>query len=116
MTHESHTSERSDAAEERHYALSLLMDAFAEATLDGLPEDSMTQAALFVAFQKLVACYGEEAVAVFRRTFAGTDTPRRILGNQPAVIRACSRRAGRAIKPVGRPAGGFGNSGRPMTF
>ena len=41
------------------------MDAFTEASLDGLPEDSMTQAALFVSFQKLVACYGEEAVATF---------------------------------------------------
>ena len=65
MTHDSSASHRAEAAEERHYALSLMMDAFAEATLDGLPEDSMTQAALFVAFQKLVACYGEEAVATF---------------------------------------------------
>lgn len=65
MTHESTCSERGEAADERHYALTILMDAFAEATLDGLPEDSMTQAALFVAFQKLVSCYGEEAVAVF---------------------------------------------------
>ena len=65
MTYESRSFDPSDAAEERHYALALLMDAFAEATLDGLPEDSMTQAALFVAFQKLVTCYGEEAVAVF---------------------------------------------------
>ena len=65
MTYESPSSDPSDAADERHYALALLMDAFAEATLDGLPEDSMTQAALFVAFQKLVACYGEEPVAVF---------------------------------------------------
>ena len=65
MTHDSQSSERCDAADERHHALALLMDAFAEATLDGLPEDSMTQAALCVAFQKLVTCYGEDAVAVF---------------------------------------------------
>lgn len=64
MTYESRSSDPS-AAEERHYALSLLMDAFAEATLDGLPEDSMTHAALFEAFQKLVACYGEDPVATF---------------------------------------------------
>ena len=68
MTDESHSftsSDRIEVVDERHYALTLMMDAFAEANLDGLPEDSMTQAALFVAFQKLVSCYGEEAVAVF---------------------------------------------------
>lgn len=80
MTHESQTSERSDSAHERHYALTLLMDAFAEATLDGLPEDSMTQAALFVAFQKLVSCYGEEAVAVFAERL-----PERVRGGEFSV-------------------------------
>ncbi len=59
------TTERNDAADHRHSALSIVMEAFTEAHLDGLPEDSMTQAALFVAFQKLVSCYGEEAVALF---------------------------------------------------
>ncbi len=65
MTHESQSCDRAAAADERHYAHTLMREPFAEATLDGLPEDSMTQAALFVAFQKLVTCYGEEAVAVF---------------------------------------------------
>lgn len=53
------------AQEERKLALSRLMETFAEAQLDGLAEDSLTQAALFVAFRNLVACYGEEPVAVF---------------------------------------------------
>lgn len=65
MHDDSRVTNRDDACLERHSALSIVMDAFAEATLDGLPEDSMTQAALFVAFQKLVSCYGEDAVAVF---------------------------------------------------
>ena len=59
--HEDHVAE----AEERQAALSILIETFAEAELDGLDEDSMTQAALFVAFQKLVTCYGEDAVATF---------------------------------------------------
>lgn len=59
------TSEGTDAAEHRHSALTIVMEAFSEAELDGLSEDSMTQAALFVAFLKLVSCYGEDAVAVF---------------------------------------------------
>ncbi len=65
MSSASQTSERNDAAECRHSALSIVMEAFTEAHLDGLPEDSMTQAALFVAFQKLVSCYGEDAVVKF---------------------------------------------------
>ena len=61
MQHQDHVAE----AEERQAALSILIETFAEAELDGLDEDSMTQAALFVAFQKLVTCYGEDAVATF---------------------------------------------------
>ena len=57
--------DRFAASEERQIAMSILMETFAEAELDGLDEDSMTQAALFVAFQKLVSCYGEDAVATF---------------------------------------------------
>lgn len=57
--------DRAAAAEERQIAVSILMEAFVEAELDGLDEDSITQAALFVAFQKLVSCYGEDAVATF---------------------------------------------------
>ncbi len=60
-----HYQDRFAAAEERQIALSILIETFAEATLEGLDEDSMTQAALFVAFQKLVSCYGEDAVATF---------------------------------------------------
>ena len=57
--------DRFAATEERQIAMSILMEFFAEAELDGLDEDSVTQAALFVAFQKLVSCYGEDAVATF---------------------------------------------------
>ena len=44
-------------------ALSYVTDAFAEAELDGLDGDCMAHAALFAAFQELVATYGEEATA-----------------------------------------------------
>ena len=37
--------DRFAAAEERQIALSILIETFAEATLEGLDEDSMTQAA-----------------------------------------------------------------------
>ena len=57
--------DRFAAAEERQIAMSILMEFFAEAELDGLDEDSVTQAALFVALQKMVSCYGEDAVASF---------------------------------------------------
>ena len=36
-----------------------------EGALDGLDTDSMVQAALFAAFQELVATYGEEATALY---------------------------------------------------
>ncbi len=57
--------DRFAAAEERQIAMAILMEFFAEAELDGLDEDSVTQAALFVALQKMVSCYGEDAVASF---------------------------------------------------
>ena len=65
MTYELSQADPHDAADIRHSALTIMMDAFTEASLDGLPEDSVSQAALFVAFQKLVSCYGEDAVATF---------------------------------------------------
>ncbi len=64
MTNHAAHNERTEAAQERRQALAMLMQTFAEAELDGLAEDCLTQAALFVAFHKLVSTYGEEAVAV----------------------------------------------------
>ena len=82
MESDSQLSDSLDARHERHSALSILMDAFVEARLDGLPEDSMTQAAIFVAFQKLVACYGEDAVAIFAERL-----PERIRQGEFSVVR-----------------------------
>ena len=65
MTYDLSLSERNDAADVRRSALAIMLDAFTEASLDGLPEDSVSQAALFMALQKLVSCYGEDAVATF---------------------------------------------------
>ncbi|MGY6567734.1 MAG: hypothetical protein ACXIVE_01945 [Salinarimonas sp.] len=54
-----------DVAEEKRMALGYVTEAFAEAQLDGLDADCMAQAAIFAAFQELVATYGEEAAAEF---------------------------------------------------
>ncbi|MGE3244787.1 MAG: hypothetical protein AB7F96_02215 [Beijerinckiaceae bacterium] len=53
------------ASEERRAALSYVTEAFAEAVRDGIEGDCFAQAALFAAFQELVAVYGEEAVALY---------------------------------------------------
>jgi hypothetical protein len=52
-----------DASAEKRAALTYVVEAFVEAQLDGLDGDCMAQAALFAAFQELVATYGEEATA-----------------------------------------------------
>ncbi len=54
-----------DVAEEKRVALGYVTEAFAEAQLDGLDADCMAQAAIFAAFQELVATYGEDAAAEF---------------------------------------------------
>jgi len=50
---------------EKRAALTYVAEAFVEAHLDGLDTDSIVQAALFAAFQELVAVYGEEATASY---------------------------------------------------
>ncbi len=57
-----------DVAEEKRAALGYVAEAFAEAQLDGLDLDCMAQAAIFAAFQELVATYGEDAAATFAET------------------------------------------------
>jgi hypothetical protein len=57
-----------DIAEEKRVALGYVVEAFAEAQLDGLDGDCMAQAAIFAAFQELVATYGEDAAATFAET------------------------------------------------
>lgn len=52
-------------SEDKRAALSYVAEAFAEAELDGLDADCMVQAALFAAFQELVATYGEDAAAEY---------------------------------------------------
>ena len=59
-----HTIDALDAAD-RRAALSYVVEAFAEAELDGLDGDCMAQAALFAAFQELVTTYGEDAAAEY---------------------------------------------------
>ncbi len=48
---------------EKRAALTYVAEAFVEAQLDGLDTDCIVQAALFTAFQELVATYGEDATA-----------------------------------------------------
>ena len=52
-----------DATPEKRAALTYVVEAFVEAQLDGLDGNCMAPAALFAAFQELVAAYGEEATA-----------------------------------------------------
>lgn len=58
-----------DATAEKRAALTYVVEAFVEAQLDGLDGDCMAQAALFAAFQELVATYGEEATARYAEGF-----------------------------------------------
>ena len=50
---------------EKRAALTYVAEAFVEAQLDGLDADCIVQAALFAAFQELVATYGEDATATY---------------------------------------------------
>ncbi|WP_430911689.1 hypothetical protein [Methylobacterium sp. sgz302541] len=61
--------------DEKRAALSYVSEAFAEGCLDGLDGDCMAQAALFAAFQELVASYGEDATARYAESL-----PERIRG------------------------------------
>lgn len=83
MTNRAQHQSRSAAAQDAHdrrTALAILMEAFADATLDGLAEDCLTQAALFVALHKMVSCYGEEPVAAF-----AARLPERIRGGEFSI-------------------------------
>ena len=51
--------------EQKQAALSYLNEAWAEARLDGIEDDCMTQACLFAALAELVTTYGEEATAKY---------------------------------------------------
>jgi hypothetical protein len=53
------------AIEDRRAALGYVNEAFAEAILAGLDMESFADAAIAAGLQELVACYGEEAVALF---------------------------------------------------
>ena len=72
-----------DASADKRAALTYVVEAFVEGALDGLDTDSMVQAALFAAFQELVATYGEDATATYAeglpdriRTGAFSTAPR----------------------------------------
>ncbi len=65
MNDNSFPSDLAEASADKRAALSYVVEAFVEAQLDGLDADCMAQAALFAAFQELVATYGEDATADF---------------------------------------------------
>jgi predicted YcjX-like family ATPase len=58
-------AEAADVTKQKQAALRLVLDAFAEADLDGIDSDCMAQAALFAALKEFVMVYGEEPVAKF---------------------------------------------------
>jgi hypothetical protein len=63
MTEDAIPIDLQDATPEKRAALTYVVEAFVEAQLDGLDGNCMAHAALFAAFQELVAAYGEEATA-----------------------------------------------------
>ncbi|KAA5600365.1 hypothetical protein [Blastochloris sulfoviridis] len=66
----SHAAEAVADAEQRRAALTYLGEAWDEATVDGLDPDCLVQAAIFLAFQELVAVYGEQPAASFAEGLA----------------------------------------------
>jgi predicted YcjX-like family ATPase len=58
-------AEAAEVTKQKQAALRLVLDAFAEADLDGIDSDCMAQAALFAALKEFVMVYGEEPVATF---------------------------------------------------
>ena len=61
---------RAAAAEQRRAALGYLGEAWQEAVIEGLDPDCLAQAAIFLAFQELVAVYGEGPTAEFAESLA----------------------------------------------
>lgn len=53
------------ANEDRRAALGYVNEAFADAIMAGLDTECFAGAAITAGLQELVACYGEDAVAVF---------------------------------------------------
>jgi predicted YcjX-like family ATPase len=71
-----------ETKDQKKAALRLMLDAFAEADLDGIDLDCMAQAALFAALQEFVATYGEDPVARFAERL-----PERIRNGEFTVVR-----------------------------
>src|SRR3954470_2349700 len=101
-----------DATAEKRAALTYVVEAFVEAQLDGLDGDCMAQAALFAAFQELVATYGEEPTARYAEglperirsgglSAAPPHEPLPQCGREPAPAKA-----GVESAPKGRPGEG----------
>lgn len=65
-----HAAEAAADAEQRQAALAYLGGAWDEATVEGLDPDCLAQAAIFLAFQELVAVYGEQPAADFAEALA----------------------------------------------
>ena len=70
MIHEQTADTFGVDSDDKRVALGLVTEAFAEGSLDGLDGDCMAQAALFAAFQELVATYGEDATAHYAEGLA----------------------------------------------
>lgn len=62
---ETFSHDLAETSADKRAALTYVVEAFVEAQLDGLDADCMAQAALFAAFNELVATYGEEATAQY---------------------------------------------------
>lgn len=65
------TRDRDALIEQKHAALSRIMEAWEDALVDGLEPDLIANAAMFAAFTELVTTYGEDAVATLAEGLPG---------------------------------------------
>jgi hypothetical protein len=69
-----------DLREQRQMAISYVSEAFGEGRLDGLDDEALAQAAIFMALKTLVDIYGEEATSAFAEAL-----PRKITAGEFSI-------------------------------
>lgn len=69
-----------DLREQRQVAISYIGEAFGEGRLDGLDDEALAHAAIFMALKTLVDIYGEDATAVFAEAL-----PRKVTAGEFSV-------------------------------
>lgn len=73
--------EEDDLHDQRQAAISYVGEAFAEGRRDGLDDEALAQAAIFLALKTLVDIYGEEPTAAFAEAL-----PRKVTAGEFSVV------------------------------